>query len=52
MRRIAYPADLQAVTTSAVRGETKDQQRNYFAAYRNHQPEAVFGQTIYLYRVK
>ncbi len=32
--------------------ETKDQQRNYFAAYRNRQPEAVFGQTIYLYRVK
>ena len=32
--------------------ETKDQQRNYFAAYRERVPEAVFGQSIYLYRVK
>jgi len=32
--------------------ETKEQQRNYFAAYRELEPEAVFGDTIYLYRVK
>ena len=32
--------------------ETKEQQRNYFAAYRQREPEAVFGDTIYLYRVK
>jgi hypothetical protein len=32
--------------------ETKEQQRNYFAAYRELEPEAVFGETIYLYRVK
>lgn len=32
--------------------ETKEQQRNYFAAYRALEPEAVFGETIYLYRAK
>jgi len=32
--------------------ETKEQQRTYFAAYRDRQPEAIFGKTIYLYRVK
>jgi hypothetical protein len=32
--------------------ETKEQQRNYFAPYRELEPEAVFGETIYLYRVK
>lgn len=32
--------------------ETKEQQRDYFAAYRELEPEAVFGETIYLYRVK
>lgn len=32
--------------------ETEDQQHEFFAAYRARQPEAVFGDTIYLYRVK
>jgi 4-amino-4-deoxy-L-arabinose transferase-like glycosyltransferase len=32
--------------------ETKEQQRNFFADYRNRTPEAVFGGSIYLYRVK
>ena len=31
--------------------ETKEQQRNFFAAYRNRTPEAIFGGSIYLYRV-
>ncbi|HEV2883867.1 MAG TPA: glycosyltransferase family 39 protein [Pyrinomonadaceae bacterium] len=31
--------------------ETKEQQRNFFADYRNRTPEAVFGDSIYLYRV-
>jgi hypothetical protein len=31
--------------------ETKEQQRNFFADYRNRTPEAVFGGSIYLYRV-
>lgn len=31
--------------------ETKEQQRTFFAAYRDRAPEAVFGGTIYLYRV-
>ncbi len=31
--------------------ETKEQQRNYFDAYRDRTPEAVFG-SIYLYRVR
>ena len=30
--------------------ETKEQQRNFFAGYRNRTPEAVFGGSIYLYR--
>jgi 4-amino-4-deoxy-L-arabinose transferase-like glycosyltransferase len=32
--------------------ETKEQQRNFFADYRKRTPEAVFGGSIYLYRVK
>ena len=32
--------------------ETIEQQHQYFAAYRTRQPEAVFGTSIYLYRVK
>jgi 4-amino-4-deoxy-L-arabinose transferase-like glycosyltransferase len=32
--------------------ETKEQQRNFFADYRNRTPEAIFGGSIYLYRVK
>jgi hypothetical protein len=32
--------------------ETKEQQRNFFADHRNRTPEAVFGGSIYLYRVK
>jgi len=31
--------------------ETKEQQRNFFADYRNRSPEAIFGNSIYLYRV-
>jgi len=31
--------------------ETKEQQRSFFADYRNRTPEAVFGGSIYLYRV-
>ncbi len=31
--------------------ETKEQQHNFFADYRNRTPEAVFGGSIYLYRV-
>jgi hypothetical protein len=31
--------------------ETREQQRNFFADYRNRTPEAVFGGSIYLYRV-
>jgi 4-amino-4-deoxy-L-arabinose transferase-like glycosyltransferase len=31
--------------------ETKEQQQNFFADYRNRTPEAVFGGSIYLYRV-
>jgi 4-amino-4-deoxy-L-arabinose transferase-like glycosyltransferase len=30
--------------------ETPEQMHNYFARYRNRQPEAVFGGTIYLFR--
>lgn len=33
------------------RRETKEQQRNFFADYRHRTPEAVFGGSIYLYRV-
>jgi hypothetical protein len=29
---------------------TEDQRHNFFAAYREHTPEAVFGNSIYLYR--
>lgn len=31
--------------------ETRDQQRNFFADYRTRAPEAVIGNSIYLYRV-
>lgn len=31
--------------------ETKEKQRNFFADYRNRTPEAIFGSSIYLYRV-
>lgn len=31
--------------------ETKEQQRNFFADYRNRTPEAILGNSIYLYRV-
>jgi 4-amino-4-deoxy-L-arabinose transferase-like glycosyltransferase len=31
--------------------ETKEQQRNFFAAYRHRTPEAIFGGSIYLYRM-
>ncbi|MCM3874105.1 MAG: glycosyltransferase family 39 protein [Pyrinomonadaceae bacterium] len=31
--------------------ETKEQQHNFFADYRNRTPEAVFGGSIYLYEV-
>lgn len=31
---------------------TEEQRRNYFAAYRTATPEAVFGNSIYLYRAK
>ncbi len=31
--------------------ETKEQQRNFFIDYRNRTPEAVFGGSIYLYRM-
>jgi hypothetical protein len=30
--------------------ETPAQQHDYFARYRNREPEAVFGNSIYLYR--
>ena len=30
--------------------ETESQRRNYFAGYRNRKPEAVFGNSIYLFR--
>jgi 4-amino-4-deoxy-L-arabinose transferase-like glycosyltransferase len=32
--------------------ETLEQQHEFFAAYRSQRPEAVFGNSIYLYRVK
>jgi hypothetical protein len=32
--------------------ETKELRRNFFAVWRNRQPEAIFGGTIYLFRVK
>lgn len=32
--------------------ETKEQQRNFFADYRHRTPEAVFGGSIYLYRIR
>ena len=32
--------------------ETLEQQHEFFAAYRSRRPEAVFGNSIYLYRVK
>jgi Dolichyl-phosphate-mannose-protein mannosyltransferase len=31
---------------------TEEQRRNFFASYRSATPEAVFGNSIYLYRVK
>ena len=32
--------------------ETREEQRNYFAAYRDRKPEAIFGHSIYLFREK
>jgi len=31
--------------------ETDEQRANYFATYRNRVPEAIFGRSIYLYRI-
>src|SRR5687768_127866 len=31
--------------------ETKEQRRNFFAEYRSRRPEAIFGNSIYLFRV-
>jgi hypothetical protein len=32
--------------------ETTDKRTNFFATYRDRKPEAVFGGSIYLYRIK
>jgi hypothetical protein len=32
--------------------ETPEQQHEFFAEYRGRRPEAVFGKSIYLYRMK
>jgi hypothetical protein len=41
------PQDLKAIDGSPL---TEEQRHNFFAAYRERTPEAVFGNSIYLYR--
>jgi len=48
----APPTEFIAIGANFLNGSLIPGNRNWFETYRNHQPEAVFGDSIYLYRVK